>query len=111
MGPRHASRTVRGWLLVAIFVAVTCVGGRGFAEDYEDPIDPEPPIGNWLTFGGLTVETEDLSVPAIDARAALAPQLTALLIMGELGDGEGETASVSTSPVLSWWVTSIDEGQ
>ena len=108
----NAKRTMRsrgrGSIVFAV-VAALLLGVATLADDFEDPIDPGPPPPEGAGFGGFMLDTTDVEGFAIDEREAVEPQLTALLVMGELDVQTDETLEVSTTPTFDCSVQLPDE--
>lgn len=91
-------------ITVALATAmIVLLAGVILADDYEDPLEPTPMGMPSVGFGGLTVETPDVTGFDIDAREAIEPQLTAWLIMGEVDDSPSGTVVVTMQPTFDIW--------
>ena len=84
--------------LVLAVLAVTVFAANLLAYNEEDPIEP-PPIGCVVSvFGPVVVETPDVGGLVIDAKDAVEPQTTVLLINDELETLSDGTAIITTVP-------------
>ena len=88
-------------VLLALAVLIPA-SGTLLADDYELPYIPTAVGGTdtAVDFGDTYVETPDIIGSRIDAKDVVEPQLTALLIMGEIDTSPSETVIVSTQPTF-----------
>ncbi len=92
-------------IIMFVISAMLLHGSTLFADDFETPQSPLPPRegGSGGSFGGLRVKSPEVAGPAIDAKEAIEPQLTALLTMGEVDDWSSQTVHVSMYPTFCNW--------
>jgi hypothetical protein len=91
-------------LLVAAAGAVLLAGVFASAEEWEDPCWPTP-TGSMVTLplADNLVDAYDVGGSAIDAKEALEPQLTVLMLTTDVSLSPGQTLGVQTSPTFQVW--------
>jgi hypothetical protein len=86
-------------LLAASFTLVLC-GGMVRADDHENPVFPPPDAYQSGTgFGDVAVTASGVDNSAVDARQAVEPQVTALLVLGDIA-ASSIPVTVSTGAVV-----------
>ena len=110
MGSEPSCRLVPKPSVILAAVVAIAFGGVILADDYEDPVAPPGPFGGAPTvaFGDSKIEPKDVGGLAIDAKEALEPQVTVMLIVEDGGRAPGETVAVQAWPTFSGWVTHPD---
>ena len=91
-------------------LALTCaaalaVGGALLADDFEDPILPSSIGAPVAGFGDVEVEPTDVGGDWIDAREAIEPQMSVLLMTGAVNVSPGMAVEVQMSPVFDCQVS------
>jgi hypothetical protein len=85
-------------------IMVTSLGGAALACDHETPIDPDWATGALsVNFGASTGQMSDIA-RCTDAREVIEPQLTALLITGDLNESSSGTMVAGAEPTLRIWI-------
>lgn len=98
------------WVLKKAVLSLACVmalmlGSALLADDSEDPIKPNSVGGAPAAFGGVEVQPGDVGGSLIDAKETVEPQVTALLMTGDVSVSPGMAVVVQTSPVFDNWVS------
>ncbi len=93
------------WVLKKAVLPVICVaafasGSALVADDYEDPIKPNSVGRTPAAFGGIEVQPGDVGGSLIDAKDAVEPQVTAMLMSGDVSLSPGMAVVVQTCPVF-----------
>ena len=92
--------TFRNAALALACVVTLAVTGAVLADDYEDPIFPESLVQPVAAFGDVEVDPKDVGGEWIDAREAVEPLMTVMLMTGEINPSPGETVEVAAGPVF-----------
>jgi hypothetical protein len=91
-------------LVALLVITLTSFGGAAFACDPGTPIDPD-----WVTgavsvhFGAQTGQASDIA-RSTDAREVIEPQLTALLMMGDLNASPSGMMVAGADVTLRTWL-------
>ena len=103
-------RPVSRSFLILAAIAALASGTIIFGDDFEDPISPSGASGaaDGVAFGDTEIEPEDVGGLAIDAKEALEPQVTVMLLMEDGGDAPGDTVAVEAWPTFFGWVKHPD---
>jgi len=86
--------------LVLACMAVVAIGGALRADDFEDPIMPDSLGMPVSIFGDVEVEPDGVGGAWIDAREALEPVMSVLLMTGAVNTSPGMAVKVDVSPVF-----------
>ncbi|NLW49357.1 MAG: hypothetical protein GXY85_00755 [Candidatus Brocadiaceae bacterium] len=86
--------------LVLALTVVVVLAPPALAEDFEDPMFPlslTPPVA---VFGSVEAEPRGVGGAWIDAREAIEPQMSVLLMTGAVNVSPGMTVEVDAGPVF-----------
>ena len=101
----QASVRRTGICIIAFVVLGLAVGGHlvSFAEDFEDPIDPDGQASSTFPLGGIEIDSAESGTTTVDQYESLEPQLTALLASGLIETEPSGTLVVEQQPTLDVW--------
>jgi len=110
MVSRPFCRLVPKASVILAAVVAMAFGGAILADDFEDPVAPPGRSSGESTvaFGDSEIEPQDVGGLAIDAKEALEPQVTVMLLIGDSGATPGETTAVDAWPTFSSSVSQPD---
>ncbi|MCK4375851.1 MAG: hypothetical protein KAX19_10995 [Candidatus Brocadiae bacterium] len=103
---------VKKQVLLPVCLVVAVLASTLRADDFEDPIDPGPSGGSGCitVFADVEVEPEHAGGLAIDAKEAIEPQTTVMLMMSDVSTSPGQTVVVHTFPVFHSWLKWSETG-
>jgi hypothetical protein len=88
-------------MALALVCAAALAAGRAIlADDYEDPIMPDGLGMPVAAIGDVEVAPVDVGGAWIDAREAIEPQLSVLLMTGAVSVSPGMVVEVAAGPVF-----------